>query len=170
MIRMAGIGCLAAGSVLLGVCAVQYLNHRVGDLEQLLEGIVIIRRDMDYRLAPLPELLKMAAEHTAGRVKVLFELCARGAEHLNGRTFYNVWNQAIEASQLRLEPPDLAILGQLGCVLGRYDEENQRQALDAAQMRLEEQLRIAKEQSRKLGRVYSVLGLTAGAFLWILLI
>lgn len=170
MIRLAGIGCLAAGSVLLGICAVRHLNSRVNDLEQLLEGIAVIRRDMDYRLAPLPELLKMAAAQTAGRAEVLFDLSARGAEHLNGRTFHAVWDQAVEASQLRLEPADLTILGRLGCVLGRYDEENQRQALDTAQIRLEEQLQLAKEQSRKMGRVYSVLGLTAGAFLIILLV
>lgn len=170
MIRVIGAGCLAAGSTLLGACAVRHLRNRVSDLVQLLEGLVVIRRELDYRLAPLPELLKQAAEQTEGRAALLFQLSAQGAEHLNGRTFHAVWTQAIEASQLRLEQPDLTILSQLGSVLGRYDGENQRQALELAQTKLEEQRRTAKEQSDRMGKVYSVLGLTAGAFLLILLI
>lgn len=170
MIRVIGAGCLAVGAVMLGFCAVRHLNHRVIDLDRLLDGLGTMRRELDYRLAPLPELLGQAAEQTGERVAEFFSLCARGAEHLNGRTFHKVWNEAMEASQLRLEQSDLAILNQLGGVLGRYDGENQRLALEEAKSRLEEQRRSAKEQSEKLGKVYSVLGLTAGAVVLILLI
>ena len=170
MIRIIGAGCLAAGAVLLSTCAVRYLRQRVCDLAQLLRGLEVIRRELDYRLAPLPELLKEAAEQSEGRPALLFRLCANGAEHLNGRTFYTVWSQALEASQLSLEQADLSILNQLGGVLGRYDGENQRQALESVLEKLEEQHREARERKNKMGKVYGVLGLTTGAFILILLI
>lgn len=170
MIRLAGAALLAAGTALLGLCAVRRLDGRVQDLEQLTAGLEVMLRELDYRLAPLPELLERAAAETGGRVSRFFGLCAQGASHLNGRTFQAVWCQAAEAGQLRLEQGDMALLEQLGGVLGRYDGESQRQALAAASVRLEERHGQAVERRGRQGRVYGVLGLTAGAFLMILLI
>lgn len=170
MIRMAGAVLLAGGSVILGACAVKHLNGRVDDLNQLLVGLETIARELNYRMAPLPELLRQAAEQSKGKTERFFDLCAQGAEHLNGRTFQTVWCQALEAAQLRLERSDVELLEQLGSVLGRYDGESQHRALDTAIARMEAQRDAAADQSHRLGRVYSVLSLTAGGFLMILLI
>lgn len=170
MIRLLGAVLLTGGAALLGLCAVRHMNSRVNDLRYLIQGVESMLRELTYRLAPLPELLQFAQTQTEGRVALFFDLCAQGAEHLNGRSFQTVWEQAAEASQMRLEQPDLQCLEQLGSVLGRYDGDSQRKALEAAAVRLEEQHSMAEEQSRRFGKVYSVLGLTAGAFLMILLI
>lgn len=170
MIRMVGAALLAGGSAMLGVCAVRHMNSRVKDLNQLLIGMETMARELDYRLAPLPELLRQAAAQSDGRASMFYDLCAQGAEHLNGRTFQTVWCQALEAAQLRLERGDVELLEQLGGVMGRYDGESQRKALDTAMARLEARQSAAADQSRRLGRVYSVLSLTAGGFLMILLI
>ncbi|MGN0986066.1 MAG: stage III sporulation protein AB [Candidatus Enterenecus sp.] len=170
MIRLAGAALLAAGSGLLGLCAVHRLDGRVWDLRQLILGLETMIRELDYRLAPLPELLERAAAEAEGEVSQFFSLSARGASHLNGRTFQAVWRQAAEAAQLRLDQTDMALLEQLGGVLGRYDGESQRRALALAVDRLEERRVQAGERRARQGRVYGVLGLTAGAFLMILLI
>lgn len=170
MMRLVGAALLSGGSVLLGFCAVRHMDRRVGDLGWLVTGLETMIRELDYRLAPLPELLDRAAGETEGSAALFFRLCARGAEHLNGRSFRTVWCQAAEAAQLRLEQPDLALLEQLGGVLGRYDGDSQCKALRASAQRLEEQRRQAAEQRGRLGRVYGILSLTAGAFLVILLI
>lgn len=167
---MIGTALLAGGSVLLGGCAVRHLSARVRELEDLIHSLHTILREMEYRLAPLPELLTQAAEQTRGQVSAFFRLCAQGAEHLNGRTFQMVWRQAMEAGQLRLEQPDLDVLEHLGGVLGRYDGESQRQALRESLDRLERNRQEAEDQSRRLGRVYRVLGLAGGAFILILMI
>lgn len=169
MIRLIGTVLLAGGAVLLGVSAACRTKSRVRDLRMLAEGVRAMLRELSYRLAPLPELLSGAKEQTGERVQLFFTLCAQGAEHLNGRTFHTVWEQAAEASQMCLEREDWQCLNSLGHVLGRYDYESQCRALEASLDMLEEQGREAAEQSRKLGKLYSVLGLTAGAFLIILL-
>ena len=170
MIRLVGAALLTAGSSLLGLCAVRQLDDRVRDLRQLIIGLEAIVREMDYHLAPLPELLERAAAETGDRVSQFFALCARGASHLNGRTCQMVWCQAAEAGQLRLDQSDMDLLEQLGSVLGRYDGKSQSQALAAAAARFEERYKEAVEQRRRQGKVYGVLGMTAGAFLMILLI
>lgn len=170
MIRLLGAVLLAGGAALLGIAAAHRTKSRVYDLQMLTEGLQSILRELSYRLAPLPELLCSAKEQTDERVQLFFSLCAQGAEHLNGRSFQEIWEQAAEASQMHLEREDWLCLQPLGSVLGRYDCENQRQALDASLSRLEERCREAAEQSQTLGKLYRVLGLTAGAFLIILLL
>ena len=169
MIRLMGAVLLAGGAALLGVSAARRTKSRVRDLRMLAEGLRAMLRELSYRMAPLAELLHGAKAQTGERVQLFFSLCAQGAEHLNGRSFQSVWEQAAEASQMCLEREDWQCLNSLGHVLGRYDCESQCQALEASLSRLEERGKEAEEQSQKLGKLYSVLGLTAGAFLSILL-
>ena len=170
MMRLVGAVLLALGAVALGVGAVNGLEGRVRDLRGLVSGLELLGREMGWNLTPLPGQLAQASQQVGGRAGEFFRLCAQGAEHLNGRTFAQVWQQAGEASQMRLERTDGELLEQLGSVLGRYDGERQCQALATSVERLEEQLHQALEQRRRLGRVYGTLSLTAGAVLIILFI
>lgn len=170
MIRAMGAALLSGGSVVLAVCAATHLRARVTELNQILTALETMSRELDYRMAPLPELLRQAAAQSKGKTGLFFGLCAQGAEHLNGRTFQEVWSQALESAQLRLEQDDAELLEQLGGVLGRYDGDSQRCALNNTIARLEIQRDAAADQSHRLGRVYGVLSLTAGGFLMILLI
>lgn len=170
MIRWIGAVLLTSGSAALGYLAIKHMDGRVRDLRELTAGIETLQRELGWRLAPLPEALSRAAESVKGRAAQFFQLCSSGAEHLNGRMFQQIWRDAAEASQMRLEREDMDLLEKLGSVLGRYDGDSQRQALEIAGARLESQRAAAAAQRVRLGRVYGVLGLTAGLFLVILLI
>lgn len=170
MIRMVGAALLTGGSAAIGFGAVRHLEGRVCDLRELITGFEVMRRELDWRMAPLPELLSLAGEESRGRPSVFFSLCARGSGQLNGRSFQQVWLQGMEAAQMRLEEADYVVVERLGGVLGRYDGDNQRQALDQVLARLEEQRKQAVDQRARLGKVYGTLGVTAGVFLMILLI
>ena len=170
MIRLAGACFLIGGAVGLSLCASRHLRRRVEDLTQLQYGIECMAREMKYRLAPLPELLRRSVTVSKGNAAVFYELCACGAEHLGGRTFQQVWQTAMETAQLRLEPCDVEVLTQLGGILGRYDGESQRKAIDLTASRLEVLRLEAAEQSGKTGRAYWIVSLTAAGFLLVLLI
>lgn len=170
MIRLVGAVLLTVGSATLGFGAVNHLEGRVHDLRELMAGVETLQRELGWRLAPLPEALSRAAKGTNGRPSQFFKLCAQSAAHLNGRTFQQIWQEGVEASQMRLEREDLEVLEQLGLVLGRYDGDSQQRALEVTGTRLEQQRTNAAEQRARLGRVYSMLGITAGLFLVILLI
>lgn len=169
MSQMVGAVLLAASAVLMGNCAIRHMRLRVRELQNLIHGLNIISRELVCRMAPLPELLGQASDQTKGQASVFFRLCGQGAAHLDGRTFLSVWKQAMEAGQLRLEGADLELLERLGGVLGRYDGENQRQALKYTIDQLEMQSRDAEAQCLHLGKIYRVLSLSAGAFLLILM-
>lgn len=170
MIRLMGAACLACGAMGLGLGAIAHLDGRVKDLRSLLVGLECVQRELSWKLAPLPDALNLAARQCQGGPGEFFTLCAHGAQNLRGRTFAQVWQQAGEASQMRLEQLDVELLDALGAVLGQYDGESQRQALEHTREQLEEQLAQASEQRRRLGRVYGALGVTAGAVLMILFV
>lgn len=170
MMRLVGAACLACGAIAMGLGAIAHLDGRVKDLRGLLAGLECVQRELTWKLAPLPDALALAARQGGGNSGEFFSLCAQGAQHLRGRTFAQVWQQAGEASQLRLESVDVQLLEGLGAVLGQYDGDSQRLALEHTREQLETQLDEAVEQRRRLGRVYGALGVTAGAVLMILFV
>jgi stage III sporulation protein AB len=168
--RLLGAVLLAGGTALLGVTGAHRTQWRVRDLRMLTDGLRMMLRELSYRLAPLPELLCSAEEESEGSVKYFFALCVQGANELDGRTFHSIWRQSMQDSRMCLASEEWHCLDSLGAVLGRYDSDNQIQALNIAISRLDELRVQAEEQCKRLGKLYSVLGLTAGAFLMILLV
>ena len=87
-------------------------------------------------------------------------VCGAGRRH--GR-----WLMAAGA---RVGDEGQACLLPLGQVLGRCGWEEEQRALDCAARRLEQEADRAREERRRMGRVYEALGLSGGAFLVILLL
>ena len=169
MIRIMGAALLILGCGGLGLSAVNRLDGRVRDLRELSAGLEILQRELSFRLSPLPEALEAAAGGTHERAAGFFAFCARGAKQLDGSPFRTFWSGELERSPLRLSREDRALLEQLGPVLGRYDGESQRQAVENVLAGLSRRQAQAEDDRRRLGRVYGVLGLTAGLFLTLML-
>lgn len=153
----------------LGLGAARGLKLRVVQLRTLLGALEEMERELRCRLTPLPELLAGLGERTPGAAGRFFTLCAGGLDELEG-PFSRVWDRALEDGGLCLEEEDRQLLTELGGALGRYDAASQCEAIAQARSRLGENLAAAAERRDRLGRVYGVLGLTAGAFLTIILL
>lgn len=170
MIRAAGACLLMAGCGALGLGAVGRLDGRVRDLRELSAGLDILQRELGWRLSPLPGALETAAAGVHGRAARFFTFCAQGAGALDGAPFRSLWQEGLDRCPLVLDREDRALVEQLGPVLGRYDGDSQRQAVEGVVAGLARRREQAEEERRRLGRVYGVLGVTAGLFLTILLI
>ena len=170
MIRFLGAAMLILGCGGLGLSAVNRLDGRVRDLRELSAGLEILQRELGFRLAPLPEALEAAAGETKERAARFFVFCAQGSRQLAGIPFRTLWRKGLEQCPLLLSREDRALLEQLGPVLGRYDGDSQRQAVENVLAGLNRQQVQAEDDRRRLGRVYGVLGVTAGLFLVLMLI
>lgn len=170
MIRAAGACLLIAGCGTLGLGAVGRLDGRVRDLRELSAGLEILQRELGWRLSPLPGALEAAAAGVHGRAARFFTFCAQGAGTLDGAPFRSLWQKGLEQCPLMLDREDRALVEQLGPVLGRYDGDSQRQAVEGVVLGLARRREQAEAERQRLGRVYGVLGVTAGLFLTILLI
>lgn len=170
MIRLLGAVLLTAGCGCLGLSAVNRLDSRVRDLRELSAGLEILQRELGWRLSPLPKALEAASGGTHGRAAQFFAFCAQETGRLTGTPFRALWSKGLEQCPLRLNREDRALLEQLGPVLGRYDGDSQRQAVENVLAGLSRRRAQAEDDRRRLGRVYGILGLTAGLFLALVLI
>ena len=120
--------------------------------------------------AAMPELLERAAAESPPPVCTLFARCRTLLDELGERSMAELWREALEQVPLGLDGPGRLALEELGEVLGRYDGDGQREALAHTRAELSRALEQAREAREKQGRMYQVLGITAGAFLVILLL
>ena len=163
MMRLLGAILLTCGAAAIGFSAAAALTRRARGLRALLGGL-------DFRLTPLPDLFARLARQASPPAAGFFTACREGLETLGERSMDQIWAEALVRRPMDLSPEDQAILLELGGVLGRFDGPGQREALGEIRARLLHQAERAEEESRRMGRVYGALGLTAGSFLVILLL
>ncbi|MBR3752516.1 MAG: stage III sporulation protein AB [Ruminiclostridium sp.] len=152
-----------SGCTALGLARGMTLRDRVVCLDQFRRCLARLNREMTFALRPLPDLL--ADLRAVGPAGDFFAACRERLEE----SWAEAWQTALEESHLPLKEEDRQILRETGEILGRYDGESQRQALEGLTARLEENLAQARADENRLFRVYLALGITAGLFGCILL-
>ena len=80
-----------------------------------------------------------------------------------------LWHRSLQETELPAGQEERDIFARLGEVLGRYDSEGQEEFLLYAAEELERCHSAAEAERARLGKVYQVLGVTAGGFLVVLL-
>lgn len=83
--------------------------------------------------------------------------------------FSQLWRESILAAEFPLEENELALLCSVGEVIGRYDAAGQRAALHTARSRLSECEKRAEAEVHSKGKMWSVLGVSAGVLAVVLL-
>lgn len=169
MIHILGAVLVAVGCAWLGICRAQALTARVRALEAFSAALEQMERELTFRLAPLPQLMQELSEHTQPPARELFALCRQGLEGLEHQCFSDAWAQMV-ANVPHLAEDDRRALLPLGRVLGRYDSAGQASAIARVRQTLEVLARSAREDSRRMGRVYRAVGAAGGGFLAILLL
>lgn len=169
MWKLVGAVLVAAGSGWLGLRAASGLTSRLRAVQAMIAGLELLERELWEHGTALPELLSDLAGRCARPAAGFFRQCADGCARLDRVPFGESWRQAVNGLEL-LSPEGRAALLPLGEVLGRYEADSQRKALEHARQALEREELRAQEERRRLGRVYQVLGLSGGAFLVILLL
>lgn len=136
-------------------------------LRQLLEVLETMESELQYRLLPLPTLLRRAARDAGGTLREVF---ARLAEELDRQSQPDAAGcMRIALDSCRELPAAVRRpLRQLGQTLGRFDLPGQIHGLKAVQDTCRRELtRLENNRDVRL-RSYQTLGLCAGAALAIL--
>ena len=168
--KLLGVFFLVAGGGGRGLGAIRKLEGRVTALRALIEALELIERELEFRLTPMKELLEGTARRVEEPAAGFLAACAKGLDELGERSLAELWAREAGERLTALKPRDLEAVLSVGAVLGRYDAEGQRGAIASCREELAGFLAAAAEERRKQGRVYGALGLTAGAFLVILLV
>ena len=152
MLKLFGGLLLTGGGLAAGLSAAGELARRL--------------RDLMVWVGALGEMeLSGRAEGAPGQA---LKLAGEGLERLGEYSFAEIWTDALAACEGGLDREDLALLRDLGTVLGRWDGEAQCRAIAAVRSGLEENAARLRRRLEREGRVYGVVGLSAGVFLTIL--
>ena len=170
MLNWIGAILVLAGGTGAGLRAANELGRRSDVLSAFLAALDQLEAELCFRLTPMPELLARLADGTDGEVSRFFARCQNGLHTLGETSFSAVWNRALAEENLPLAAEDRLLLEQLGAVLGQYDLEGQRGAIESIRSRLGHCLESARERHRSIGRVYRALGACAGLRCVLLLI
>lgn len=167
MIRFLGAVMAALACLWLGNQRAVQLHVRVDALEDLRDGLEQLRRELELRSTPLPQLMEELGKRTTQPSGQLFLRCRSALDCLREERFFRAWTRAVE-DLTELTAGDKRVLIPVGEVLGQYGNIGQAELLVRVREELDRGISSAREEYMRLGRVYRVAGAAAGGFFVIL--
>ena len=145
------------------------LSKRVRQLEALKGSINLIATEIRYFASPVEVIMKKLNLLDEYAQLKIFGLCE--CELAMRHDFSKAWSDSIcdAKSQLALNKGDLETLIWFGTMLGATDIEGQIANCERYGELLSQRLDRAREDKAKRGKMYSSLGILAGAFFTVIL-
>lgn len=145
-------------------------NHRRTEagLRQLLDALMYMESELNYRLTPLPDLCRSTGNANTHKVGQAF---IKLSTALNNQSSAHV-SSCVEKILLEVDLPKLVQEGfrLLGTSLGRFDLEGQVKGIQQVQDYCRRELETMGKNREERLRSYQTLGLCAGAALAILFV
>lgn len=158
---------IACGGV--GFLLAAAYRREIRYLHQLIYALDKMEWELQYKITPLPELCRIAAESCSNTLNKVFD-------HFTQELENQVFPDAEQCMRIAIEdnsdlPQSIKqMLQMLGSLLGRYDLSGQLQALHAVRTACESALVKLENNKDTRTRNYQTLGLCAGAAIVIILI
>lgn len=138
-------------------------------LRQIISAIGYMECEMQYRLTPLPQLMRQASQQISGLGRELFSALASELENQVSPDVCCCM-EALLYKHKDVPPRTREALSMLGQGLGRFDLPGQLKELDSVASLCERHLKALENNRDVRLRSYQTLGLCAGAVLAILLL
>lgn len=158
------IGCSAFGFILAAMH-----KREVGTLRKLICVLDYMECELQYRLTPLPDLMRQSAMESSGVLRTIFGMLANELEDQISPNVAHCMQSVLErvGDIPSVTKKCLTVLGQS---LGRFDLQGQLNGLDAVRLMCRGKLDSLEQDKQTRLRCYQTLGICAGAALAILLI
>lgn len=169
MFHILGKCLLFGGMTLLGVQYAAGLKRRISCLKEFLSALERLERELAFALLPVEVLLNQLSTASSGAAHHFFSQCETRFSKRQEECLEDIWTDLLAQMSLPLREDDRMMLQEIGGILGRYDGDSQRLAFQRIHDRLDATILQAKEESERMGKVSSVLGITLGLFFVIML-
>jgi len=172
MVKLAGAIFVMIGCTGFGQWLSRSLRMRLDELNEVKKSVLLLRGEIRYSLAPLPEAIGRIALKTKPPLKDFFEEIHKALAAMDGKSFSDIWTSSIELhlNSSHLKPEDLAIIIDFGASLGYLDKEMQLNAIDLFTQQLEHTIAEQVNSMPAKQKVYNYLGVLSGLLIVILLI
>lgn len=170
MMRLTGALLIIAALGSVGWLYAARYNGRIKELEDWRQAIKWCEMEINYRLLPLPEVLKLAADRLNSKVAVVFSICAE--EIRNHQSAEKSWQDAMDKylPNSCLSKKDADFLRRFGLVLGKSDLAQQNKNFAFLEENLEQALIEARQEKLAKVKIYRYLGVSCGLALVVILL
>ena len=168
--RMAGFALLQLAALLF---ALRHIGCKKREAEALASFCAMLEQLgglLGSEAAPMPELIGALILRSGGCASVFLQTLADSMDRLGERSFFELWNHALDAAPVALEPEDRNTLEELGSVLGRYELEAQLRAVESCRAVFCRRLDALRLELPQVKRLTLGLSLAASALIGITLI
>ena len=157
------IACISAG---LGYCKLRKM--KISCLFELCRALSILKGELATSLLPLPRLFRSVSEKSKGDCAVFFSLLSSSLEEISEEDFNSLWEKTASSIFKALSEDELKAFSSLGCVLGKFQIDQQLSALENVIAVLQSSL--SSEKSAFSAQQRLSLGLSAAGAMLILLV
>lgn len=170
-IRIIGMLLTLAASTAFGL----YLSHlgtfRRADLLEIKKALLILKSEIEYTAAPLPDAMTNIAARISTPVANLFAAFANMLKHNHeGETAYQLWLNAIDENKQNtfLKPEDWEVISSFGKTLGYLDKQMQVDTIRFTMDYIDSQITELQESNPKNSKMYKSLGVIGGILLLVI--
>ena len=172
MLKILGSILVLACSAGLGAAGSLDLKRHCMELRLLKQAVYMLRGEIRYSKAPLPEAFEALAKRIPAPFSDFFSHLAEELSRPGGKNLDVLWREEIDRSlkQSSLKKEEKEKLGHMGEGLGYLDLEMQLSTIELYLEQLEEDITLSQEEIRTKQKLYQSLGVAGGIFLVILLV
>ena len=171
-IKILGSIFLLTSAAAIGYLKADELKERVRCLNALKRVMILLQGELRFHRATLSEAFENASERVEKPFDIFLEELAKELENRQYGSFSSVWNELSDKllNDKGFKKEDKVLLEHLGNSLGYLDLTMQTETLNLAILQTDDAIMNAKEQLETKGKLYQTMGVTAGAFLTLLII
>ena len=154
-------------SIWIGILISKKYKDRVIELTEFRNSLNILENKIKFTYEPIQEIFKQISENLENNISSIFE---NTNENLKKMNMQAAWNKAIDESKLNLNKEDIAIIKNMGKLLGKTDVEGQISEIKLTSDFIDSQIEKAEKEREKNEKLYKTLGTVVGLAIVIILI
>jgi stage III sporulation protein AB len=170
--KILGLVLVCGASTLLGVYFGSLSSLRLLELEEWKKALLMLKSEISFSSAPLPEAMKNIGQRVQNPVGKIFSSFSQILESREKADLSLIWDKAMSKwkKDSHLTQEDSNWLGNFGRTLGYLDKSMQLGAIDLTVGYITGQTEVLAVQSAKTKKMYRSLGVLCGLLIAVILL
>lgn len=171
MLRVMGAICVVSGAGAVGFGFAAGVRRQARQLTELCTALETMQAEIEYRMTPLPQLLRELAGICTPPLDTLFIRWSDALSNAQGATVSYALSCALRRTRgLALSAESIQALRTLSLQLGRFDTAQQGRAVGLCAQRLRQELLQLEAGKQTRCRSYQTIAICAGLALAVILL
>lgn len=172
ILKIMGSLMVIAASSLGGWYASGLDSFRIHDLNEIKKALTILKSEIEFASAPLPEALRNIAARTDKPINTIFTYLSERLEERSRESISDLWFETIESckSSTFFHRDDIESLQSFGKTLGYLDKKMQISAICLLIENIDAKVDTLSAAAQKNSRMYRSLGVLGGMLIAVIFI